>query len=90
MTKEPGGSIARPEPSHARTTFDHLPWPTGGLLGDVPPSELTARLIVWKIPGASHEAGREANAAAYARHLERLRTEAAAAAVNAWLDEAAQ
>ncbi|MCA1546311.1 hypothetical protein I6F36_05770 [Bradyrhizobium sp. BRP19] len=90
MTKEPGGSIARVEPSHAKTQYDALPWPDGCPLGDVPPDVFTSRLVALKIPGASHEFGREANAAAYARHLERLRTEAAAAAVNAWLAEAAR
>jgi hypothetical protein len=84
------GSFAPVLPSHAKTQYDALPWPGGGKLGDVPPAEFTSRLVAWGIPGASHEQGREANAAAYARHLERLRAEAAQAAVNAFLAEAAK
>lgn len=77
--------IAPVRKSHAKTLHDPLPWPGGRTLGAVPPAEFTSKLVEWGIPGASHEQGREANAAAYGRHIERLRTEGAAAATNAWL-----
>jgi hypothetical protein len=89
MAKEAGGSIAWAEPSHAKTSHDALPWPDGRKLGDVPPGEFTPLLVKLGIPGTGHEHGRSANAEAYARHLERLRNEAAQAAENAFMAEAA-
>lgn len=82
--------IAPVQASHAKTSHDALPWPGGRKLGAVPPGEFTSSLMAWKIPGASHEHGRAANAEAYARHLERLRTEGAQAAENAFMAEAAK
>ncbi|QWG16125.1 hypothetical protein KMZ68_13835 [Bradyrhizobium sediminis] len=86
MTNE---GIAPVQPSHAKTSHDGLPWPGGRTLGNVAPGEFTSALMAWGIPGASHANGRSANAEAYAKHIQRIRTEGAQAAENAFMAEAA-
>lgn len=77
--------IAFAPPSIAKTPHDHLELPGGRWLGKTPDGELFGLLSSLNIPGVAAENGRSVNAAFYAAHLDRLRNEGAAVAVNAFL-----
>lgn len=79
------GAPAQAPASWAKTEHDHMPLPNGKTVGATPTGELMQTLVDLQIPGVSHENGRAANVAAYAKHVENMREEAASKAVAAFL-----
>lgn len=70
--------------SFARTAFDALPLPGGRKVGEV--KDLNRELRQMGVPGVTATDGREASAAAYAKHLESVRRDGGDAAEKAFLE----
>lgn len=81
----PNSGIARAPATSAKTKHDHLPLPDGRKIGEVKSAELFRLFAALGVPGVAAENGREANVNCFAAHLERIRFEAATAAMNAFL-----
>jgi hypothetical protein len=78
----PAKSKGNPWPS---TPYDALPVGGGLTLGQLSNVDFTRFVMSRKIPGASHENGRERNAEAYSNFLDELKAAAADQAVAGWL-----
>ena len=75
-------------PSYVRLEpeLDALPLPGGkNTVADLTPAELTRVLQAAGIPGVSATNGKERNARCYEKHLDRLKANAAAAAVKNYI-----
>jgi hypothetical protein len=64
-----------------------LPLPGGGTVGTASAAEMARKLVAAGVPNASHEAGRQENAAAYSTFIAKGKSDAGDAWHKAWLAE---
>ena len=68
-----------------RTEFDHLPVPGKKTIAELSNGELANLLIAAGIPNVSHTAPRIDNLKAYEKHVGKIMSDAAWAALNEWV-----
>lgn len=86
MASATDGAPAPLRRSHAKLDGDlvKLTLPGGRALDDLSGGDLARALIDLGVPGVSHEAGRETNAKAYAKHLDDIAANTGKSAVAAF------